>query len=223
MRLFTSVAVMVVVLAGTEGKESLAVGSPGASSVGVALGDDLGMPEWLQNIPAESKIAKYRKRRFINFPTGSKLELELVLTVPTEGLGDSGSIVVENDLVFSLPNASQVQYYTGRSLGPGQQRLDLFSRVEEFLKGWGFDGHVCTLKAICDVAELPFDHGLLGEVVNLVLRATGTSHNEIDSEEVPEDEYSLAYYYGRHHGSCSSLYPECPISVTNIVSQVIPI
>ncbi|KAK8385283.1 hypothetical protein O3P69_012251 [Scylla paramamosain] len=217
---------MVVVLACTEGKESLAVGSPGASSVGVALGDDLGTPEWLQNIPAESKIAKYRKRRkrTLSYKASHpSLQLELVLTVPTEGLGESGSIVVENDLVFSLPNASQVQYYTGRSLGPGQQRLDLFSRVEEFLKGWGFDGHVCTLKAICDVAELPFDHGLLGEVVNLVLRATGTSHNEIDSEEVPEDEYSLAYYYGRHHGSCSSLYPECPISITNIVSQVIPI
>ncbi|XP_045134912.1 uncharacterized protein LOC123518249 [Portunus trituberculatus] len=224
MSLLTSVVVVVVVLAEAQAKESMAVGPLGASSRGVALQDDLLTPEWLQNIPAESKIAKYRKRRFINFPTGSKLELEIVLTVPTEGLSDSGTIVVENDLVFNLPNSSHVHYYTGRSLEPGPQRLDLFSRVEDFLKGWGFDGHVCTLKAICEVAELPFDHGLLGEVVNLVLRAMGASHNDIEGvEEVPEDEYALAYYYGRHHGSCAALYPECPISVANIVSKVMPV
>ncbi|MPC88340.1 hypothetical protein E2C01_083241 [Portunus trituberculatus] len=77
MSLLTSVVVVVVVvvLAEAQAKESMAVGPLGASSRGVALQDDLLTPEWLQNIPAESKIAKYRKRRFINFPTGSKLEV----------------------------------------------------------------------------------------------------------------------------------------------------
>ena len=56
-----------------EGKEDVLVG--GSPSRGAAYGVDLDTPEWLQNIPMESKMAKYRKRRFINFPTGSKLEV----------------------------------------------------------------------------------------------------------------------------------------------------
>lgn len=58
-----------------------------AASVGSAAGvmakrsmDDLfKIPEWLQDIPQESKLAKYRKRRQIGFPSGSTLNVSVWL------------------------------------------------------------------------------------------------------------------------------------------------
>lgn len=91
---FTSTAVAVVALVlvfAVEGKEELLVG--GSPSRGVAIGDDLATPEWLQNIPQESKMAKYRKRRFINFPTGSQLAVswDVCVYMCTSGRVVSGS------------------------------------------------------------------------------------------------------------------------------------
>ena len=37
--------------------------------------DRLGAPEWLQVVPEDSKAAKYRRRRFVNFPTGSTIKV----------------------------------------------------------------------------------------------------------------------------------------------------
>lgn len=51
-------------------------------------------------------------------------------------------------------------------------------------------------------------------------RVTSGSSNYLDGDV--GDEYSLAEYYGRHHGSCSSIYPNCPISVTNLFSRAVP-
>ncbi|XP_069969447.1 uncharacterized protein [Penaeus vannamei] len=188
------------------------------TSLGKVGGDVLDTPEWLQDIPEESKVSKYRKRRFINFPTGSNLQVELTLTVPVEGLGDSSKLELINTLKFNLPN--DTDFVVGRSFSNGHERSDLYQQVETFLDGMGYDGHACTLRTICEIAEMPFEHGLIGEIVNLMMSVTSGSSNYLDGDV--GDEYSLAEYYGHHHGSCSSIYPNCPISVTNLFSRAVP-
>ena len=32
-----------------------------------------------------------------------------------------------------------------------------------------FNGHECVLKAICEISEIPFEHGIVGEIINLVI------------------------------------------------------
>ncbi|XP_042859237.1 uncharacterized protein LOC122245378 [Penaeus japonicus] len=188
------------------------------SSLSKIAGDVLDTPEWLQDIPEESKVSKYRKRRFINFPTGSNLEVELTLTIPVEGLSDSGTLELINTLKFNLPN--DTDFVVGRSFSGDHQRSDLYHRVETFLDGMGYDGHACTLRTICEVAEMPFEHGLIGEVLNLMMSVASGPSNYLDNNV--SDEYALAEYYGHHHGSCYSIYPNCPISVTNLFSRIVP-
>ncbi|XP_076060420.1 uncharacterized protein LOC143036697 [Oratosquilla oratoria] len=177
--------------------------------------DDLSTPEWLQNIPQESKVAKYRKRRFASFPTGSTLEIEFTLTIPVEGVADSASLKVVNTLTYNLPNDTIV---LGRT-GVGHSKVDVYTNIESALSSIGYDGHACTLRSICEIAEMPFEHGLMGEVVNMIFSsAIGTADPELSGNALM-DEYATAEYYGRHHGSCWSLYPGCPISITNLFTR----
>lgn len=43
----------------------------------LSYSDNMVEPEWLQDVPLESKVAKYRKRRFLAFPPGSKLTVSV--------------------------------------------------------------------------------------------------------------------------------------------------
>ncbi|KAK4299986.1 hypothetical protein Pmani_027780 [Petrolisthes manimaculis] len=205
-------------------KEDLPPSAAATTSLGEmakrSLDDLLKTPEWLQNIPKESKMAKYRKRRQIGFPSGSSLNVEIIATLPTVGVSDSGKFILETDLNFNLPT-NATTFVTGRALAPGDQRVGLYERLEKFLTSWGYDGHACTLRSICEVAEMPFEHGLIGEVANLILTVTTGSYNDIDGDLL-DNEYSLAQYYGQHHGSCHEIYPACPISITNFISMVVP-
>ena len=38
-----------------------------------------------------------------------------------------------------------------------------------FFSSLGFNGKSCTLRTLCELAEAPFEHGIYGEIVNLVL------------------------------------------------------
>ncbi|CAL4071017.1 unnamed protein product, partial [Meganyctiphanes norvegica] len=137
--------------------------------------DALGAPSWLHGVhdDGDASIAKSRKRRFIDFPTGSTISVVFTMTVPTEGFSDSGSLTMTNTLTFNLPNTTDIEFFGfGRSdsgYHNGAERNDLYSHMEEFLTGMGYDGHACTLRTICEVAEMPFEHGLVGEAINVML------------------------------------------------------
>lgn len=60
--------------------------------------------------------------------------------------------------------------------------------------------------------------------MNDFCRVAGESYNEVEGgDELPEDDYALAEYYGRHHGNCYDYYPTCPFSILNFVSHVLPL
>ncbi|XP_042892828.1 uncharacterized protein LOC122266926 [Penaeus japonicus] len=169
---------------------------------------------WLDEAGPESSVAKSRARRFASFPTGSKLQAEITLSIPIEGLSDSGNLKLVHTLTFNLPNdtVSWARNYPNTSPA---ERSALYGRLETFLDGLGYDGHVCTLRTLCEIAESPFDHGVYGDVVNLVLSASRSP----DQNDV-YDEYMTAEYYGSSYGDCGSIYTGCPHSVLDAVSRM---
>ncbi|KAK7063025.1 hypothetical protein SK128_018004 [Halocaridina rubra] len=178
--------------------------------------DDLSVPEWLQDLPNENKVAKYRKRRFVNFPSNSFFEIVLGLTLPIEDVGSYAGFFVTLDVEFELPNGTNV--FSGREFI--DDRLSVYEKIEKFLDRMGLDGRACLLHTICEVAEFPLDHGLFGEIVNLILSTATAYSNYID--DTFANDYATAEYYGRHEGSCDVIYPDCPMSFSNILSNVVP-
>ncbi|XP_063591292.1 uncharacterized protein LOC134768393 [Penaeus indicus] len=138
----------------------------------------------------------------------------MTLTVPVQGLGDSGSFELVHKVNFNLPNDS-VSWARNYPNSSPSDRNALYSRLETFLDSLGYDGHVCTLRTLCEVAESPFDHGLYGEVVNLVLSASRSA----DQNDL-YDEYMTAEYYGSTYGDCGDIYTGCPHSVLDAVSRM---
>ncbi|XP_053628536.1 uncharacterized protein [Cherax quadricarinatus] len=181
-------------------------------------GDVLDTPEWLQKIPEESKVAKYRKRRFFSFPTGSSFFIRTTIRIAVAGFGISNGLAIASTSFFYLPNDTRINF--GRSMEAMEQRLDFYHQAEQFLDSLGFDGHACALRTICEVAETPFQQGLFGEVVNLMLSVT-SSFSDVGNSV--DNEYTTAEYYGRVHGSCHAIYPQCPVSFTDIFTSIIPI
>jgi len=78
---------------------------------------------------------------------------------------------------------------------------------------FGLDGKACVLRAICEAAEYPLENeGLLGEVLNIVLAASRAT-----AEDDSTVEYARAEYQGRAQGNCLGNYPDCPVSMFNLI------
>ena len=90
-------------------------------------------------------------------------------------------------------------------------RWSLYRILEKALQTLG-SGKACLLRVVCEAAETPFKegHGLLGEVVHVVLTPSTTSE---EYEMYADREYHAAELIGQKaNGMCKSLYPECPYS-----------
>nr|XP_053640472.1 uncharacterized protein LOC128694391 [Cherax quadricarinatus] len=177
------------------------------------LGEAAERVDWLEAASeGTSQVAKSRGRRYLYFPTGSYVTFDFNMTMPMLGIGDYGSWQTVAAVTFYLPNST---FNWGRSHQQGaSDRTSLYRRFETFLSGLGYDGHACTLRTLCEIAESPFEHSFYGEVVNLILSASKSP----DEESVYE-EYMRAEYYGKTHGDCDRLYSDCPHSVLDKVSQ----
>lgn len=62
-------------------------------------------------------------------------------------------------------------YYSRASAG--RSRWSFYKMFQRLMAMYGFDGKECLLRAICEVAHVPFDvqHGLLGQLVQTFLRS----------------------------------------------------
>jgi len=174
----------------------------------------LDAPDWLQNIPSKSQVGARRKRRFLTFPTASTVKITILFTIPVAGVGDSTApVTISTNFVINLPTMAAAGRRMDEFVGN-----DLIDQFESYIGSFGLDGHACTLRAICEIAEMPFDHGRAGELVNMLFSMSG---GHPGSNATIYDEYSTAEYYGQHHGDCGRLYPLCSTSITDFISNVI--
>ncbi|XP_037083428.1 uncharacterized protein LOC119103860, partial [Pollicipes pollicipes] len=147
---------------------------------------------------------------FLSFPSGSYLYIEPELYTPLFTQGDfSLRIDTEVQLRWTLPNDT---FTLGRSV-LGGDRLGIYETARLSLDRFGLDGKACILRSICEAAEYPLENeGLLGEVLNIVLTASRTT-----TEDGAEQEYTQAEYQGRSQGDCYAAYPDCPVSMFNLI------
>ncbi|XP_050687483.1 uncharacterized protein LOC126980985 [Eriocheir sinensis] len=172
-------------------------------------------PAWLEARSPASEVATSRVRRFVPFPASSTLEATLKLILPVTGKIGLSTVVLATAFVFKLPT----EYLSlGRSYKDtaADERAFLYTSIESFLDGLGYDGRSCTLRTLCEIAEAPFEHDLYGEVINLVLSASLSPNNSVEY-----DDYMLAEHYGRNYGDCGAIYHTCPTSVLDLISQSI--
>ncbi|EZA61850.1 hypothetical protein X777_04661 [Ooceraea biroi] len=108
------------------------------------------------------------------------------------------------------------------SRAAGRSRWSIYKMFEKVTAMYGFGGKECLLRAICEVARVPFDvhHGLLGQLVHTFLRPSSTREQY---DEYGDREYRAAERLGdRAEGEdCHTLYPECRRSVLDAFSTLI--
>lgn len=101
--------------------------------------------------------------------------LQLIFGLGTPLQLDRESIIVGvfTKILYNLPtNATDFTepgvYYTRAS----KSRWSFYKMFEKMMALYGFGGKECLLRAICEVAYVPFDihHGLLGQLVQAFLR-----------------------------------------------------
>ncbi|XP_068202818.1 uncharacterized protein [Palaemon carinicauda] len=170
------------------------------------------VPKWLANNNLQSMEVKRRARRFVPFPTGSKVTVTSTLLVPLNAVSSASDMEMVNTLVFLLPTTTTVngRNYKSRT----GERQHIYTQMESFLNDLGYNGHACTLRTLCEIAEAPFEQSLYGEIINLILSASAKPEpNDV------YDEYMTAEYYGQNYGDCASIYSGCPNSVLDVVSN----
>jgi hypothetical protein len=93
-------------------------------------------------------------------------------------------------------------------------QIDVLGKIEQSLDKGGLAGRQCVLRAICELTETPIHHWtVFGEMLNNLLRPKNGTHEALE-------EYKKAEKIGEEQGDCWSFYPECPISIFNVIPDV---
>ncbi|XP_069694225.1 uncharacterized protein [Periplaneta americana] len=155
-----------------------------------------------------------RKKRYLNFPDGSILQLGYCLQVA--GL-------IGSDLIFGytigtnwdLPSSVNVQLHRDdKQKADGihrRHRRDLYAKLEPILTTMGVNGRACILRALCEAGRRKPEKGtFLQEILYSIF--TYPSSND------PEEYDEMYHVYDRAHRAirdCTTLFPECPTSFIN--------
>jgi hypothetical protein len=183
-----------------------------------------------------SDKAKSRKKRTVTLPNQTSLVLQTRIIVPQAPVGlyiiwmrarffirpmFTQTLVVDpNDVVaagfgrsFSNPSVTDdISNVLKRTIVDDQ--IDVLGKIEQSLDKGGMAGRQCVLRAICELTETPIHHWtVFGEMLNNLLRPKNGTHEALE-------EYKKAEKIGEEQGDCWSFYPECPISIFNVIPDV---
>ncbi|RLU22129.1 hypothetical protein DMN91_006509 [Ooceraea biroi] len=121
-----------------------------------------------------NQTSRHRPGRSLTFPESSMILLIFGLGTPLQLDRESVIVGVFTKMQYALPsNATDFTepgvYY---SRAAGRSRWSIYKMFEKVTAMYGFGGKECLLRAICEVARVPFDvhHGLLGQLVHTFLR-----------------------------------------------------
>jgi len=93
-------------------------------------------------------------------------------------------------------------------------QIDVLGKIEAGLDKGGLAGRQCVLRAICELSETPIHHWtVFGEMINNLLRPKNGTHEALE-------DYKRAEKIGEEQGDCWSFYPDCPISIFNVIPDV---
>jgi hypothetical protein len=84
----------------------------------------------------------------------------------------------------------------------------------------GVNGRQGLFRTICDVAEAPFEQGILGEMLNVMLTASLSGRPDHPEESAEYDNYIEAELHGKLNGKCEERYSKCKKSPFDLIPQV---
>ncbi|KAK4312102.1 hypothetical protein Pmani_016456 [Petrolisthes manimaculis] len=176
----------------------------------------------------------------LNFPFETftfykaKFQIALPITIPlAEGLlvGGAGdgkqnkankrSVIDPINVVLEEGSAPSIHAHYYNRKAARHERSSVYSYIEAAFEKAGEDGRSCLLRAICDVAEVQFDQGLLGEMINTVLTASLAGQPEDPTEGREYDRFLEAELHGKLNGKCEERYNKCKTSPFNLVPQIV--
>ncbi|XP_060813890.1 uncharacterized protein LOC132906056 [Bombus pascuorum] len=157
----------------------------------------------------------HRPIRSLTFPEESTAGLFVALAIPLEEPYKSISIADFFEATYSLPtNASDEKlwlYTEERRRKRSLDRATLYQAVENKFINYGYQGHECLLRAICETSEHYLRHnGLIGDILHVIFTPTSSRH-----EPLPRD-ILQAEVVGRN-GSCSKYRPQCPVGLFDLI------
>ncbi|XP_064101336.1 uncharacterized protein LOC135211996 [Macrobrachium nipponense] len=148
-----------------------------------------------------------RARQLIDFPDDAVFEVYFKLITPYWTYGNvktRGDYRLE--VTFQLPNELRKK----RSLA--KERSNMYGILSDFMTKAGLDGDTCVLRAVCEIGESPLDeYGLFGEFINLIFAPGFRSDSNQHKDEIQAEEY------GRSFGNCWSAFPDCPVSLRQML------
>nr|XP_045596879.1 uncharacterized protein LOC123757354 [Procambarus clarkii] len=180
--------------------------------------------EWSLNFPFDT-YTFYR----------SKLRLAIPVTIPfSSGIiaagrkrsvdFDAGQMVAATDSSthsYSLwPQTSHEDHHERHSRArraARKERSAIYKRLEDVLHEVGVDGRSCLLRAVCEVAEAPFDQGIVGGMINRVLTASLAGEPNTAEEGREYEVFLEAERLGRQTGRCEEHFPQCKTSPFDLI------
>ncbi|XP_030752626.1 uncharacterized protein LOC115879779 [Sitophilus oryzae] len=174
----------------------------------------------------ESKfpVVKSRQKRYVAFPEGSTFIATLCfftnLVIPV-GLFYEG---VNWGISYDLPNATTVKevFNSNKYALKRRQRRDLYNRFETVLEKMGYTGKQCIYKALCEAPrKLNKKNNTLGkEILNLFFKypLKRLSHQEPDDHR--KYHWARRYSLENTHLDCMDLFPDCSISIVDIMTGI---
>ncbi|XP_042887840.1 uncharacterized protein LOC122263476 [Penaeus japonicus] len=160
----------------------------------------------------DSSVGRTRvKRQLIDFPDDAVMEFIFKLVVPYWTYGSAkASGDYRFELTYELPN-QLLRRRRKRSLAG--ERTAVYGLLGDSLSKAGLDGEACMLRAVCEVGESPLEeYGMFGEFLNLIFTpgfgAEDIHHDYIEAED-----------YGRSYGNCWSAFPDCPMSMREMLHE----
>ncbi|KAG6801303.1 hypothetical protein HZU73_03424 [Apis mellifera caucasica] len=165
-----------------------------------------------------SKLAEtlHRPIRSLTFPEESTLGIFVALAIPLEDPYKSISIADFFEATYDLPTNVTDEYLW---LSDGRRRkrrsldrVTLYRVIESKFDNYGYQGHECLLRAICETSEhsLLRHNGLIGDILHVIFTPTSSRH-----ELLPQD-ILQAEVVGRN-GSCSEYRPQCPVGLFDLI------
>ncbi|XP_037791368.1 uncharacterized protein LOC119586709 [Penaeus monodon] len=99
---------------------------------------------------------------------------------------------------------------------------EALSQLEDVVALLGIDGAACVKRTLCELAAgtpMLRPQGLAGEMVQVFVDylAKSQPHEDTNEIDVGGNEYLWASVKGRAGGRCWEAFPECPLSLFNIL------
>ncbi|XP_069990525.1 uncharacterized protein [Penaeus vannamei] len=170
--------------------------------------------------------SRRRKRRSLSFQINHDInsQLEMRFKIPLF------EVIEHTFFMFELPLTYQIDIWQTGSRGHSRNSArgeggltEALSQIEDVVSMLGVDGRACVKRTFCELAAgtpLLRPQGLAGEMVQVLVDYLAKSQPPEDTNEVDvgANEYLRASVKGRAGGQCWEAFPECPMSLLNLLN-----